>query len=347
MNFPFLMVEIAMRMRTLNTLLFICLFSWVMKAQTLEEVETRLDTSKIDYVFYVKDVDGIQLDKSEPLPDILCRKKVNGNNKTTYFRLHGDNDINFLKAEKDVDTLMFEAAREKYLALLDSFPEDTYLMTRVGYTYEREENNSEALKWYQKTLDGNDLAFDTRKRMARILVKEKDTKAKALDHIIKASIMNRNDADIETMLIKVAQANKSKYDGWDFKALALFSANEEKDRIIIDIPNEYWRGYSLSQAAYLFEPGYKEALTERTAEQLTVTPYRESLMILYNSIRKKKVKDPMLKTLKKAVKLGLLEEFMIYEIFLPLDAYALFYLDEEQKTRVYRYVKEAKLCLKK
>lgn len=287
------------------------------------------------------------LQHSEPLPDILCRRKVNGNNKTTYFRLYGENDINFNKAEQEMDTMMYAEAREKYLVLLDSFPDDTYLMTRVGYSYEKENDLEKAKEWYQKSLDGNNIAFDTRERMARILVQNKKTKKEALEHIIKASIINRSDESVEEMLRIVAKANKSKYVGWEFQPLAIVAANAAKDTVNIDVQSDMWEGYALSQAAYLFEPNYKEEVTKRTAELLAVTPYRESLMILYETIRKKKVKNPMLKALKKAVDMGLLEEFMTYEIFLPLDAYSFFVLDEQQKERIYTYVKEVKLCLKK
>lgn len=334
-------------MRILITLILIISVHLLCSSQTLAELESRLDTSKIEYVFYNNNVDVLPLSKSEPLPDILCRKKVNNNYQTTYFRLHGENDINFLKAEKDMDTLMFSDARLKYLALLDSFPEDTYLMTRVGYSYEKEGNDKEAKSWYQKSLNGNTIAFDTRKRMARILVKDKETRAIALDHIIRASIMNRNDEGIEEMLRIVAKANKSKYKGWEFESKAYVSMNEEKTRVVIEVSDDAWKGYGLSQAAYLFEPGYKEELARRTNEQLTITPYRESLEILYQSTRKKKSKDPMMKTFKKAVKKGYLEEFIIYEIFLPMDAYTLFSLDDKEKERVYTYVKLFKLGLKK
>lgn len=324
--------------------LFLTLFSF---SQTYEDLLSRLDTSDIEYVFDVNGNPGIALSKSEPLPDILCRKKVDGINKTTYFRLHGENDIFFLKAEKDMDSLMYEAALDKYLTLLDSFPNDTYLMTRVGYAHEKQGDLETAKEWYQKSLDGNTIAFDTRKRMARVLVQEKTTRQQALDHIIRASIMNRNDQGIEDVLRQVAKANKSKYTGWEFKPKTFMSINDKGDKVNIDISDELWRSYALSQAAYLFEPGYKEEQMARTEELLTITPYRESLLMLYETIRKKKVKDPMLKALKKTMKLGMLEEFMMYEIFLPMDAYTLFSLDDTQKSNIYRYVKEVKLGLKK
>lgn len=334
-------------MRIITTIILVSLFILPSFAQTLDDLQTSLDTSQIEYVVNIKKNSSTKLVKSEPLPAILCRNKVNGNNKTTYFRLYGEDDINFLKAEQDLDTMMYEEGRTKYLALLDSFPDDTYLMTRIGYSYELENNKEEALLWYQKTLDGNNIAFDTRKRMARVLSTNKEGKLEALDHIIKASIINRNDESVEKMLQKVAQLNKSKYNGWEFEPKTFVSANEEKDRVVMDIEGKLWKGYAMSQAAYLYEPNYKDSVMIRTNELLTVTPYRESLMILYETIRKKKVKDPMLVAIKKAGKLGMLEEFIIYEIFLPMDAYTLFILTDVEKERLYQYVKQVKLCLKK
>ncbi|MGK0390804.1 MAG: tetratricopeptide (TPR) repeat protein [Maribacter sp.] len=334
-------------MRIITTVLCCLTMMSITFGQTLDSLEVRLDTSKIEYIVLLDETVITPLQRSEPLPDILCRQKVNGNNKTTYFRLYGENDINFNKAEQEMDTMMYAEAREKYLVLLDSFPGDTYLMTRVGYSYEKENELKKAKEWYQKSLDGNNIAFDTRERMAKILVQSKKTKKEALEHIIKASIINRNDESVEKMLRIVAQANKSKYVGWEFEPLAIVAANPAKDTVNIDIRDKVWEGYALSLAAYLFEPNYKEEVVVRTKELLTVTPYRESLMILYKTIRKKKVKNPMLKALKKAVEMDLLEEFMMYEIFLPLDAYSFFVLDDSQKERIYTYVKEVKLWIKK
>jgi tetratricopeptide (TPR) repeat protein len=331
------------------TTAILCFFTMMSIAfgQTLDSLEVRLDTSKIEYITLLDETAITPLQRSEPLPDILCRRKVNGSNKTTYFRLHGENDINFNKAEQEMDTMRYAEAREKYLVLLDSFPEDTYLMTRVGYSYEKENKLKKAKEWYQKSLDGNDIAFDTRERMARILVQNKKTKKEALEHIIKASIINRSDESVEEMLWIVAQVNKSKCVAWEFEPLVFVAANPAKDIVNIDVRDKIWEGYALSLAAYLFEPNYKEEVIGRTKELLTVTPYRESLLILYKTIKKKKVKDPMLKALKKAVEMDLLEEFMMYEIFLPLDAYSLFMLDDSQKERIYTYVKQVKLCIKK
>ena len=334
-------------MRITTTVL--CFFTMMSIAfgQTLDSLEARLDTSKIEYIFLLDEEVITPLQRSEPLPDILCRRKINGNNITTYFRLYGEHDINFNKAEQEMDTTMYAEAREKYLVLLDSFPEDTYLMTRVGYSYEKENDLKKAKEWYQKSLDGNNIAFDTRERMARILVQNKKTKKEALEHIIKASIINRSDESVEKMLWIVALANKSKCVAWEFEPLTLVAANPAKDTVNINVRDKIWEGYARSQAAYLFEPNYKEEVTERTKELLTVTPYRESLMILYKTIKKKKQKNPMLKALKKAIEMDLLEEFMMYEIFLPLDAYSLFMLDDSQKERIFTYVKEVKLCIKK
>lgn len=334
-------------MRIIITIILTSFFIFPSFSQTLDDLQASLDTSKIEYVLNIKADASTQLEKSEPLPDILCRYKENGNNKTTYFRLRGENDINFLKAEHDLDTMMYEEGRKKYLALLDSFPDNTYLMTRVGYSYELENNKEEALNWYEKSLEGNNIAFDTRKRIARVLSTDKKRKAEALDHIIKASIINRNDESVEKMLQKVAQLNKSKYEGWEFEAKTYVSANEEKDKVVMDVEDKLWEGYAMSQAAYLFEPHYKDSVIARTDELLTVTPYRESLMILYETIRKKKVKDPMLVAIKNAVKFGMLEEFITYEIFLPMDAYTLFILTDAEKEKLYQYVKLVKLRLKK
>lgn len=342
---PFL--DIIITMRIIAIFLLISLSFSLTQAQTIADLQMTLDTSKVEYTILEKDDVETLLEKSEPLPAILCRKKVNGNNKTTYFRLYGENDINFNKAEQEMDTLLYAEARAKYLILLDSFPDDTYLMTRVGSSYENENNDKEALVWYRKTLDGNDIAFDARRRIAGILAKDKELRPEALDHIIKASIINRNDDEVETMLQKVAQLNKSKYKGWEFKTQTFISTNEDKSKINVNIEDKIWKNYALSQATYLFEPNYKDSVMVRTDELLTITPYRESLMVLYETIRKKRVKDPMLVALKKAMKLGMLEEFMTYEIFLPMDAYTLFVLDDKQKERLYQYVKEVKLCLKK
>ncbi len=334
-----------MRVVTFLICLLVC-FS--LSAQSTAELLRKLEASELTYKIGNKEGEGTPVTLSEePLRDIMCRRKVDGIMKTTYYSYKGDDDINFLKAEKDMAEGRFADARAKYEALLEPRKDDTYLMTRIGMTYEREGNNEKAIAFYRKAIDGNMVDFVARRRLANLLAGNKKTRREGLDLIAASTVINRMENESDDLLWSLGKSCKAKSGRWTFMDKSEVSQNAEGE-VIVNVMDQNWLGYAMYQAAYQFEPGFKEEVTSKTPNGLILTPYRGALMQLYETVKDvKKPKDPFLGTLKRAVEMDLLEEFMLYEIILPGDSYAIFSVNDEQMERLVKYVVKAKLAVKK
>jgi tetratricopeptide (TPR) repeat protein len=217
-------------------------------------------------------------------------------------------------AEKLFSKRKYKSARNKYIKALKRDSSLYYLMTYIGQTYETNDNLEEAVKWYQKTIDLNIIDYMAHWFLADAYI-DLNKDSVALDLITLALILNRNNPRIKKSFKNIYKINKLKAPSWEFiPQINIDSLEDNKIKIGF---NQNWIGYALTKALWKYEPGYPES-HGISKGALTSFEERECIANLLATIKEEALKQfPEFIALNKAVELGFVEEFIMFEIILP------------------------------
>lgn len=239
------------------------------------------------------------------------------------------------KAENYFGSHQYSKARDAYTLALQEDPKLYSAITYIGQTYGIEENWDKAELWYKKAIDENYVDFLAHWLLADVY-KIKGQKEKALEEISIAKVLNRNNPRLEALRKEIYGLNGMNIKNWTFNPQVRITRDSVTGNVIMEA-DSIWAIYASVQAAWMFEPKYKERAKKSIMPE---TMFRECLMGLLPFMEKKSLKDSVevLNRLDKVLTAKKLEEFIFYEIILPDNPALIFYLDKKQIESLKDYV---------
>lgn len=276
---------------------------------------------------------GVHMHKDDELRTLTIKNyEYEGDAKKHY----ADAEASFNEAPK--------LARKSYKKILGIMPDNSQVMTYIGQTYEIEKKYDEAIVWLEKAIDANDLDYmahwfladDYSRAGSKKDIKKR--KKKVLRHIAEAMMLNRNNPNIQTSAKQLSEKYDFDYADWYFTPQVDVSQDSISGDVTVNAAED-WLGYAICNAAYLYEPGYREEMLEGASGYPALSaPFKEALISLYIMIDEKKTKDPQLNTFKKAVDKKMLDPYIIYEIILPEDPSFVYQLDRNTRDAIVDYI---------
>lgn len=113
----------------------------------------------------------------------------------------------------------------------------------------------------------------------------------------------------------------------------------EGNRVIVEMSAD-WTAYAMAKALWNFEPGYKESMGVAPDNYSTIEE-KECLFALLAGMENAKTSvknNPQLMILKKATENNHLEDYMLYEVFLPRSPQVAYQLSEQAIQSIKDYV---------
>ena len=144
-----------------------------------------------------------------------------------------DSDIweDFNKAEKYFIKGYFSEARKYYKNIHKKIPENSQIITFIGQTYDLDKEYDKAVKWYKKAINANYFDYMAHWFLADVYYTE-DKYKKALDEILIAHILNRNNPFLFDKMIDIKEDNDLEYQEWVFLPGCTLKEKSE-DKIIL------------------------------------------------------------------------------------------------------------------
>lgn len=241
------------------------------------------------------------------------------------------------KAEEYFEARDLNAALDYYKKTLEADPTQYYIMTYIGQMYGNMMENDEAIIWYKKAIASNYIDYMAHWFLADAYFVAKDYK-KAVDEIVIARILNRNNPRIKTAMDRIFEKAKLNTTDWCFNPQVKVTKTGENE-VSIEM-GEKWTAYAMAKALWSYEPGYKESMGVKPDSYSTLEE-RECLiaqLVGMENAKTKVNKDLQLKILKKAGETKHLNDYILYEIFLPRSPYSAYLLPEATILSIKDYV---------
>ena len=263
------------------------------------------------------------------------RKIENGTLLTYNYSLTEEINQILSNGEKLFHEKNFVEARNEYLKVLEKDSTLYNVMTYIGQTYGIEKNYEKAIEWYTKTIKANYIDYMAHWFLADIYITigENDL---ALNEIVIANILNRNNPRLKKSLKGILINNKMDTLDWTFNPQMTIDSIA-KNNIKVSAKEE-WLGYALAKSVWLFEPGYREKMGASKSE-ISITEEKECLLCLISIIDDEIIKKhPEFTTLQNSVNEGMIDEYIFYEIILPDYPFVAYQLPESFIDNIKDYV---------
>ena len=275
-------------------------------------------------------------DRSENLIDHNYYRTVEDGNLVTRTYIVIDSVKEYLtKAEALYQDNQIVEARDMYLKALNQDTTFYAVMTYIGQMYEIEQNWNEAIKWYKKTISKNYIDYMAHWFLADAyrMTGQID---KAVDEITIAKILNRNNPRLQNSLTDIYKLKKLHYSDFIFNPqIRIDSTGVNK----VDVASgKGWLGYAMVKAVWKYEPGYKESMGVKSSNISTLEE-KEAIVALMTSGDKKTLKKSQeLKAVKLAIDKGMIDDYILYEIFLPDHPFVACQLSEDLINNIKDYI---------
>ena len=233
------------------------------------------------------------------------------------YDLPEDAVIHLDMAETHFQNNRYADARREYEKVLEIAPEYYKVLTYIAQTYGREQNFDEALNYYKKAIELNRIDYLAHMLIADIYSLKGDYQ-KAAYHITYAQILNRNNPRINQWLKDIYGKAKLKPLDFTFHPQMKLSSNEDSTEITVEA-SKLWMLYAICNSIWIFEPGYAES-QGKEQDDFSLLEEKEGIVCLLTSLKSAKKKEKKLAefvALQKALDAKMLDEYIIYEIWLP------------------------------
>lgn len=220
------------------------------------------------------------------------------------------------KAEECFTARDMTGALEYYHKTLEADPTQHYVMTYIGQIYDKYRDYEQSIDWYKKAIEANYADYMAHWFLADAYFAINDYD-KAVDEIVIARIMNRNNPRIKTSMDLILKKAKKSTVDWYFNPQIRLGRDADND-VMVEM-GDNWTMYAMAKALWNYEPGYKESMGVKP-DSYTMLEEQECLiaqLIGMENAKTKVKKDPQLNILKKVAKAKMLDEYILYEIFLP------------------------------
>lgn len=236
----------------------------------------------------------------------------------------------------------YEGARKLLAKLLKTNPHHAEVLTLIGYSYTEEGTENLALESYLKALEANPNDYFAHWMVAEIYLGQGKV-PEARKHITRAHLLNRNSPRLFLKFKDVCFLDKTLYEDWTFEPQ--YKLTETPEGLGVDAAG-VWLVYALYKAVWKYEKGYKEEMLRDNVSDPIILEELECIMGLYlahQSLEAAEQKQyPEIVALARAVSIGLLEEFVLYEVVLPSEPLLAQYLDETWFERIDAYLRQVR-----
>jgi len=223
---------------------------------------------------------------------------------------------NYETAEAYFNKRQLDSARIFYQKVLETDPHFYKVATYIGQMYGSTGQLEMARQTYLETINKNYIDYLAHWLLADIYLMQNKPDS-AVHHVTIARILNRNNPRLRDFQMEVYGAAELDTIDWCFNPQVEIS-QPDSGKVSVAF-SEKWLMYGLCKAVWTYEPGYKESMGVAPGDYTTLEE-RECLanmmMGLLNSKAKIK-KNRQLKTLKVAIEKGMIDPFIMYEVFLP------------------------------
>jgi tetratricopeptide (TPR) repeat protein len=276
-------------------------------------------------------------DYSKELNQLNCYRVIEDSSiHTVAYNLRDSAQFFFKKAEalfgSNPDSSLY------YYTLMRTVQPELYFgLTYSGQLFERKGDLHTAIAWYEESISKNYIDYMAHWFLADAYaaIGELD---KALDEIVIAQILNRNNERIKKSMTAILKKAKLKYEDWYFTPQIELKGTLGKE-VSISIDSK-WLGYGLAKAFWEFEPGYRQSMGVDSSD-FSITEYKECLYCLLVSLENSKLKIktiPQLRILREAALNKYLNEYILYEVLLPEHPFAAFQLTEKNISDIKDYI---------
>jgi tetratricopeptide (TPR) repeat protein len=221
------------------------------------------------------------------------------------------------KAEEQFAKGNYSGARDHYLRAYQADTSFYKVMTYIGQTYGIQRDWEKAIEWYRKTIDRNYIDYMAHWFLANAY-SATGKKEEALQEILVAHVLNRNNPRIYVSLNSILEENGMRLTKWVFSPQ--YSVKKNPDNSVEVKYGEGWIVYALTKAIWNFEPGYMQSMGYDNENVFRELEEKEGLIGLLLSEDEKTKALPETKALERATENkedNLLQEFIFYEILLP------------------------------
>ncbi|HNW81350.1 MAG TPA: hypothetical protein PKG52_00510 [bacterium] len=248
--------------------------------------------------------------------------QVNNGDKITLGKFERTDDIkdDFETAESFFSKKEYEKARIYYQKVLDKKPDAALMMTYIGQTYESMKDSKNAKEWYLKAVNANYVDYMAHWFLSAIYDKEGKSR-EAIQELVLAHILNRNNPRIITTLKALAAKNGLEFDDWYFTPL-IEIVQSDKNKVTLTTYGSEWLYYGMCRLVWEYEPGYRDKRLKRNSEKILFSSIEIKECLVYLSFQQKvsekeKTTNKQILTLMNAFNKKQVSEFVMYEILLP------------------------------
>ncbi len=243
----------------------------------------------------------------------------------------------FIRAEQLFNDNKPEEAREMYELTLKEAPSFSRAYTYIGQTYYMQKDYKKAVKYLKKSIKLNSIDFMSYWFLADSYY-ELGQKQKALDNILIAKVLNRNNSRIQASLKRILAINHLRYEEWQFNPQIKLDSIGEKHVLIASKPE--WLPYAMVEAAYTFDPAFVNIKND-----FPLNRTKEGVLALSLTLNEEKTveKHPEFIALTQALEHKNFNDYIYYELLLLKYPKLAYYLTEKGRNGIINYVKETRL----
>lgn len=248
---------------------------------------------------------------------------------------------NFQRAEAYFDKQQLDSARLFYEKVLETDPQFYKVATYIGQMYGSTGELELAKQTYLETLENNYIDYLAHWLLADIYLMQNRLDS-AVQQVTIARVLNRNNPRLKDFQQQIYKEAKLDTTDWCFNPQVAIS-QPDSGKVIVQF-SENWLMYGICKAAWAYEPGYKGSMGVARDEYTTLEE-REclaNLMIGLLNAKTKIKKNREFTTLKTAIEEGMIDPFIMYELFLPKHPEVAYQLSREFIGQIANYVIEVR-----
>ncbi len=277
----------------------------------------------------------------------LFLEKQNGKVVLKRYSYSGDVAKFLNNAERFFGKYDYKQALDNYLSAWKLSPHNSQLMTYIGQAYRLQGQTDKTIEWYKKAIDENPLDYMAHWFLADLYA-ETGKKQKALREITAAHILHPLNPRILVSLHSIYALNGLLFPKWHF-APCYQLKKRGKHTVEVTFPPDKleWMAYASCEAAWQYEPGYKESVLQKTKQFPLFVREKECLLSAYTVYRTQREKgtaeaDSFFDALQRAIKKKMLHTFVLYEIVLKQNENVAYVISSDLRAKIADYLLKVK-----
>lgn len=246
------------------------------------------------------------------------------------------------KGDKSILKKKYEKARDCYSIVYDEKPSETDIINKMAKTYLKEKDFASAAFWYERSVEINFIDSEARRNLA-ICHMEMGQLDLAVEQITYAHLFNRNNQDIEEVLIKIYKNVAIHYSNEFFTPIYQIKESDDKKSIMIFYGHSVWAAYAAVEALWKYEPDYDVSMKQLSNQKKNMVMKKEALMnalLTYERLayQNKKEYFPLMHLLSDISLKKQIDNFVIYEIISKEDPLYILSLDSDKLDQLKNYL---------